>query len=160
MRLTSNRSVLTCFVLVALAVAQVFGVVKGYWCSCSEAAEVVTAAVCDASICHPGERHVHAGSERGAGEEGETDPCGPRRPSDDHSHEHPEVRDDLITGSAAPGLSVLPPDCWDWAPSLMSPFLGHEVEALVATAPPRSVWLEDGSPPTPLLVAQTVVRLV
>lgn len=79
---------------------------------------------------------------------------------DGHSHEHPEVRDDLVTVSAAPALSVLPPEAWDWPPSLMSPVLGHEAATPVAIVRPRSTWLEDGSPPAPLLVARTVVRLV
>jgi hypothetical protein len=150
----------TCLVLVAPAAAQVFGVITGYWCACSEAPKVVTAAVFDISTCHLDDRHADASVECGAGEEGANVPCGSGGPLGGHSHEHPEVRDDLITVSAAPALSVLPPDCWDWAPSLMSPILGDAVNALVATARPRPALIEDGSPPAPLLVARTVVRLV
>ena len=125
----------------------------GYLCACT--GETSAQVDCEKIVCHPEATHMDGCAT-------DTEGCGDSEPGHGDpardGHEHNQVRDDLsVTGFPSPVA----------LPALVMyvlPQAFQEAEFSVLVIPERgregSGYPDDGSPPTPLLVARTMVMLV
>ncbi len=129
--------------LVAVGTAQLFGVHGGYLCPCS--GQTSPLADC-AAACHAeAEPHACEAFRGGA-------------PSDqDSDHDHRALRQSLVAAPSPPPPSPPAVVLFDLPPALQLPELHLQV-ALVA--PPRPERCPGQAPPSALLVAQTMVRMI
>ena len=145
------KLLLICLTVLSVAVLQVFGVQAGYLCGCT--GKQSNLIQCEGGECHAGQCH---------GDEAlPTESCA----NTDHhggtpgQHRHSELRENLVT-SGFPPIAALP------AAVLVDILSGFEVpdfymlvtSAALVMEPPEPP--EYGSPPMPLLVAETIVMLV
>lgn len=143
------RSVLVLATVFSVGGFQVFGIMKGYFCDCTGATSVVVD--CEAVVCHPAVVHGDGcGGDEHEGH-GERDSAPPAH----DGHKHSEVRETLEVTGLTSGVQVPAVACFVLSPAFHLPEMstlisGNEIPAL----PP------DGSPPTPLLVARTMVMRV
>jgi hypothetical protein len=144
----SLRFILGCLVMVAMGLSQLLGVSRGFWCLCTSVPKVVQSETCEPAACHAVESH--------AGEEAlipeHHDPDG-------GDHQHHEARESLKTTAVATTISLPVPVVYELPPSVLvaAPCEWAFVPSSRAT---RLFWIRDGSPPMPVLVARTMVRLV
>jgi len=165
--------------MVAIGCAQLLGVGRGFWCLCAPVAKIVMVSECEPSVCHEGEACAHEQGEQKVprhNDPGYTD-CGPLEAADapcpgdeappedpcgsddDGDHRHREVRESLkLVGSGTvfsmpqPSVNDLPPSVW------VAPLEPRAASVCLRSVSSRPFF--DGSPPAPILVARTMVRLV
>jgi hypothetical protein len=159
------RVLFSCLMMVAIGCAQLLGVGRGFWCLCTPEAKIVMVSECEPSVCHEGEA---CGREVGestvvAGADGTHCHDGDESCSDTEGsgsdHRHREVRETLQSVAAGLILSMPQPPVSDLPPSVLVAPLASCGGLVWA----RGIWRSpapDGSPPAPLLVARTMVRLV
>lgn len=165
--------------MVVIGCAQLLGVGRGFWCLCAPEAKIVMVAECEPLVCHEGEacaheqgeqkvpRHDDRGHNDCASEEAADVPCSgdgapPEDPcgsGDGGDHRHRAAREALKLVGSGTVFSMPPPSVNELPPSV----LVAPLEPRAASVCLRSVSscpFFDGSPPAPLLVARTMVRLV
>lgn len=151
------RSLLVFLAVLSVGTLQVFGIPAGYLCACTGANTVEEE--CETVVCHPDDPHVDGcGTDlEHEGDSEEPHDSEPGAPTPD-GHKHKEVREALKVTGFPPTVSlpavvmfVLPP-AFPWADvsATVMPMAGCD----------RPGFPRDGSPPTPLLVARTMVMLV
>ena len=148
------KLLLICLTVLSVAALQVFGVQAGYLCGCT--GQQSNVGQCETGDCHSGDCHEETGIKDATG-----DNCGHQDDSPgNHHHRHSELREYLVT-SGFPPVATLPPAV------LVDVLPGFEVpdffNMLVTSAVPvveRPEPPEYGSPPMPVLVAETIVMLV
>jgi hypothetical protein len=146
--------------MTAVGLTQLLGVSRGFWCVCAPVPKLVQAAACEASQCHPHLDHQDRGGvDAGPSDSSEGLDHDHPTPSD-HDHEHREVRESLRTTAVATSTPVPAPVVQDLPPSLLLLMQWREMKFTVLQLEARSGWVSDGSPPTPVMVARTMVMLV
>ena len=137
--------------LVAVGTAQLFGVHGGYLCPCS--GQTSPLADC-AAACHAeAEPHACEAFRGGAPSDQESD----QESDQDSDHDHRALRQSLVAAPSPPPPSPPAVVLFDLPPALQLPELHLQV-ALVA--PPRPERCPGQAPPSALLVAQTMVRMI
>jgi len=146
------KNLLVPVAIMALGMAQLFGVQFGYWCDCSH--QVIDTAVCDTDTCHPD--HAGATADRDSRSHPSRPAALPCQNPEDHRHEKRHHSLDL---SHAPPLLGSPPLILFGLPEAFQLVALNRMPAdfskSVCPAPP-----EHGPPPMPLLVARTMVILI
>lgn len=148
------RHLLTLLAVFAVGTMQVCGVPVGYHCACT--GEETAQVDCEKVVCHPDATHADGCAtdieeDAEAHDDHESEPAS----STDGGHKHNEVRASLeVTGSTT--AVQLPAVVY----VVLSPvFQLPEMSTMIAGASGPALP-HDGSPPTPLLVARTMVMLV
>ena len=147
------KLLLICLTVLSVAVVQVFGVRAGYFCGCTGQQSNVMQ--CEGGECHTVQNQIVEALPT----EMCTDTDRPAGMPGENHHQHSELREHLVT-SGFPPLAALPPAV------LVDVLPGFEVpdfSMLVTSAAPvveRPDPPEYGSPPMPLLVAETIVMLI
>lgn len=143
------RFVLACLVLMAVGLTQLLGVSRGFWCLCTSVPKVVQTASCEPASCH--ESHALRAEVVSV--------CDVPHSSTEGDHEHHEARESLVSTAVAAAIPLPVPVAHELPPSvLVAP--AFEWAIVPAGRESTLAWMGDGSPPTPVLVARTVVRLV
>ena len=141
--------------IVAVGMAQVFGMRTGFLCDCT--GQRSSQESCKADECHPGLAHKDAcGTE--AALEALADHDHDSESAPQREQEHREIRETLIVTGVPPLLALPVVVLVDRSPFFQMSARPAPLTRL--TGIDRPVPTEDGSPPMPLLVARTVVRLV
>ena len=148
------KTLLVCLAILAVGIAQVFGMRTGYFCDCTGQRSVQE--TCQADDCHPSLAHEDdcgTGVAHSACANHDHGPQSP--PADDHKHS--EVREALIVTGVPPLLALPTVVFFELPPAFQVPDFAElfgwltEIER---PAPPG-----NGSPPVPL-VARPMVMLV
>jgi hypothetical protein len=144
-----------CLAIVAVGMGQVFGMRTGFLCDCT--GQRSSQESCKADECHPGLAHKDAcGTE--AALEALADHDHDSESAPQREQEHREIRETLIVTGVPPLLALPAVALVECLPSLQISGCLPRLAWLTGVAPPAP--REDGSPPMPLLVARTMVRLV
>lgn len=143
------RNLLVILAVFSVGTLQIFGISKGYLCACT--GEETVKADCETVVCHPAVVHADGcGGDHHGGHAGHD-----AEPSEQEGHKHSEVRESLET-TGATSVVQLPVVVY----FVLSPIFQLPEVSSVAFTDAGPALLPDGSPPTPLLVARTMVMLV
>ena len=141
--------------VVAVGVMQVFGVQVGYLCGCT--GQTTTLAACEDGVCH-----FHVAHEDGDGNSvtrHEMEGAHEHDGSSENHHKHSEIRESLVVTTFRT-VSLLPAVVFfDLPITFLVPeisFLPSEIVAGIDVSRPP----EYGSPPMPVMVAQTIVMRI
>ncbi len=145
------RNLLVILAVLSVGTLQVFGISKGYLCACT--GEETVKSECETVVCHPAVVHAD-----GCG--GDHDRDGGHsnhdsEPPTQDGHKHSEVRESLETTGATSVVQLPAVVYFILSPAFRLPDVNSVNLTDAGPALPP-----DGSPPTPLLVARTMVMLV
>ena len=141
--------------MMAVGMVQLQGVSRGFWCLCAPEPVRVDGPDCLVSQCHTAD-HTPSSAADGCADGHGHDPHAPC----DQDHQHREVREALRTTAVAASVPVPAPMEHDLPPSLI---VSTGLRLIAMAAPAREAWpgrSRGGGPPTPVLVARTMVMLV
>jgi len=148
------KNFLICFTILAVATVQVFGMRAGYVCGCTGKQSNVEH--CEDGECHP---HIHHEEASLVTEHGGEDDAEQHGLPGHQDHHHSELGESLVALGFPPVPALPPAVLVDVLPGFEFP----DFLSLVALGVPlieRPDPPEYGSPPMPLLVAETIVMLV